>query len=675
MKKLLRIEDILVSFISAIGSGIGYAIPKTWGFSELICIVSCIFMGLFMEKLGNKLIKTKWAQKCPTNRDLTAILTILVFLILTYLTEKLFKHSLWDDFSSELLLGGVGASIAGFVTSSLVAALRTYLVKLRYKDGSKGHEISELELYYIERLKGQNKEIQGEYDTDLAVKTESGIYVSRHYHKVQEFLGIPYAKPPVGKLRWKAPQRVESSNRVWEAYYFGAAAIQPDNQTISLKTFNQSEDCLTLNIWRSVKKENGNKLKPVLMYVHGGNLAYGGSAEPLYNGREFVKKFPDSIVVSFNYRLGLFGFMDNSGLPENTVYEDTCNLGILDQIMALNWVHDNIRAFGGDPDNIMLAGETMGAYCIKILSILEETNKLFKKALLISCNTVITDGETKRLKLGFSELMKEYGVTTVDELLDISEEKLKQFAYEISDKYIYSPVYDGKLITKDVDQAIKDGDSGDISFIYGIPANELSTWMTIGNEEIMYQWIHDTFNDLMSLPKSIKDKFNFNELVESYRKEGLSDQSLERSTLEFWIYRYSSLMNCLNLSESGKEVRCFYWDVNSPVKKIGGNSIAVVGALLGNNMSAENLGHVIDNTVQQVFQSLIHKALTENKYELLYDEIKGLDGFEWTRFDCTKSQVLHISSNNVKVSDVILAVDINRIKKFNPYNKKEDQVS
>lgn len=88
-----------------------------------------------------------------------------------------------------------------------------------------------------------------------------------------------------------------------------------------------------------------------------------------------------------------------------------------------------------------------------------------------------------------------------------------------------------------------------------------------------------------------------------------------------------------------------------------------------------NLGHVINNTVQQVFQSLIHKALTENKYELLYDEIKGLDGFEWTRFDCTKSQVLHISSNNIKVSDVILAVDINIIKKFNPYNKKEDQVS
>lgn len=83
----------------------------------------------------------------------------------------------------------------------------------------------------------------------------------------------------------------------------------------------------------------------------------------------------------------------------------------------------------------------------------------------------------------------------------------------------------------------------------------------------------------------------------------------------------------------------------------------------------------INNTVQQVFQSLIHKALTENKYELLYDEIKGLDGFEWTRFDCTKSQVLHISSNNIKVSDVILAVDINIIKKFNPYNKKEDQVS
>lgn len=665
MKRLLNTEDILVSIISAIGFGIGYVIPTTWDKPKIFCIIVSIIVGLGLGFVGEKLIKKLWARKSATNRDLMAIGIIVFFLISTYFTQKVYDHSLFEDLTYGLVLGTVGMSVSVFIVLIILQTIRAYLIKLRYKDGSKGHIVSKAELKYIEKIKGDNKEIRGNYDNFLAVKTENGIFVGKKKGKLQEFLGIPYAKPPVGNLRWKAPEKPDPSDRVWEAHYFGKSAIQPDNDMFSLNVHTQSEDCLTLNVWRAVPKKNSTALKPVLVYVHGGDLTFGGSAEPLYYGGNFVKKMPDVIVVSFNYRLGIFGFLDIDGIPDAEEYGDACNIGIMDQIMALNWVHDNIHAFGGDPDNIMLAGDIMGAYCIKVLSVLKESNTLFKKALLISCSTVDPEGLSKIPKVKFKDLMKEVGARTMAEMLSIPSDVLKRFISDNADKYWYLPLIGKGIIGKDVEQAIRDGDSGDIRFIYGIPADEISAMLSIGNKEDMDEWVNYIYDDMIKMYEGTPNATMLEKIFEKSKRHESNDFEAKIKSLEFLLYKYDALKNCMDLSALGKTVRCFYWNVSSPVKEYGGNSISAVAALLGNKNSAENLGYIIDNTIEEVFKRLIYNELVKDNPSLEQDEVKGVDKIKWQIFYDDEPTTLNITDNNMEMDDVLFVRYINVIKSWN----------
>ncbi|MCR5107002.1 MAG: carboxylesterase family protein [Lachnospiraceae bacterium] len=483
--------------------------------------------------------------------------------------------------------------------------------------------------------------------------------------KVQEFLGIPYAKPPVGNLRWKAPVKPDPSDRVWEAYYFGDSAMQSDNLAILLREHTQSEDCLTLNIWRTASKDKNDKLKPVLVYVHGGDLAFEGSAEPLYYGGNFVKKFPEVIVVSFNYRLGIFGFLNIDDVPWADEYTDSGNLGIMDQVMALNWVHDNIRSFGGDPDNVMLAGDTMGAYCIKILSVLKESKDLFKKALLISVNTFEQEGTYKLPRVIFKDVMKEMGVSTMSEMLNISFDALKQFMSDNTDKYWYVPTYGKGILNINLEQAIKDGETGNIKFIYGIPADEFSALLSVGTEEDMNAWGNSAFDDIIKVYEGTKEKDNLIKMFEKYKNDGSDDIEAKRKTLEFWLYKYDVIRNCIALSDLGKSVKCFYWEVNSPIKKFGGNSISMIGALLGNFSSAEELGYLINNTVADVFQHLIYNELSKDNADLTKNEVRGVHEIKWKSFNSAYPMILHITDDNIELDDNLLIEEINTVKRWN----------
>ncbi len=662
MRRLFRTEDILEAFVSAIGWGLGYAIPKSWNMPRLFCILSSIILGLFMGGVADKLIKNKWEKKDAVAKDLTFIAIIVVFSIVASVCERVFHYSLWEDFRSEIFLGSVGFSVAGFFIVSIIQWIKTYYIRLRYRDGSLGHTMSDKELKYIEKLKGENREIKGDYDKSLAVKTENGIFVAKADFKVLEYLGIPYAKPPVGELRWKAPRKPDPSDRVWEACYFGASPIQGDGETISLKTHTQSEDCLTLNVWRSAKIHKNDSLKPVLVYIHGGSLVFGGSAEPLYNGRSFVESFPEAIVVTFNYRLGIFGFVDITDMPGGGEYKDARNLGIMDQSMALNWIHDNIRSFGGDPDNIMLAGDTMGALCVCILATLKETNGLFKKALVISYSDVNMTDTQSIPRLRFSDFKRAFGVETAEDMLNIPAEKLKKFMMDTRDKYWYIPYIDGKLLKKSVEESIREGDSGNIRFIYGIPSDEFSTWLTVSNEEIMHKWIEMTLADIIKETADTEDGHRLTEMIAHDLEAGIPEREAKKNALRFWFYIYGPLKKCISLSQLGKTVRCFYWDVEAPVEKFGRNSISAVGTLLGNSQSAENLGIIIDNTIEHIFQHLICNELVSDRPELGYDEVKGVDRLTWNNFDADRPAVLHFTKNNVEMDERVLAEDIKRVR-------------
>ncbi|MFZ0269243.1 carboxylesterase/lipase family protein [Caulobacter sp.] len=203
---------------------------------------------------------------------------------------------------------------------------------------------------------------------------------------VVAYKGVPYAKPPVGDLRWRPPVPAPAWTGVRQAEEFGQACLQPPQSPTGLYSggiASPSEDCLTLNVWAPADpgKTGGRKL-PVMVWIHGGALAGGGSSEPLYDGVKFAQQ--GVVFVSINYRLGLMGYLAHPALSAESPRRLSGNYGLLDQIEALRWVRDNIAAFGGDPEHVTIAGESAGGLSVIALLASPEARGLFDKAIVQS---------------------------------------------------------------------------------------------------------------------------------------------------------------------------------------------------------------------------------------------------------------------------------------------------
>lgn len=178
--------------------------------------------------------------------------------------------------------------------------------------------------------------------------------------EVEAFLGIPYALPPVGQLRFKRPVKVSPSSRVIRATEYGPAA--PGKQLLAGAKYSYSEDCLTANVFRQNRSETTTSLLPVLVYIHGGAFNRGTSS--MHNTASMISRSEQPFVaVSFNYRIGSLGFLPSS-LSEK---EGILNLGLRDQELLFEWVQENIEAFGGDKSVITLAGLSAGAHSVGCL--------------------------------------------------------------------------------------------------------------------------------------------------------------------------------------------------------------------------------------------------------------------------------------------------------------------
>ena len=198
---------------------------------------------------------------------------------------------------------------------------------------------------------------------DLQIKTDKGKVEGTLAAdgKVRVFLGIPYAAPPVGNARWKEPQPAEKWRQTRPATAFGARCMQPTLYAdMIFRDPGQSEDCLTLNVWTPAKDKRANL--PVMVWIYGGGFTTGGTSEPRQDGEHLAQK--GVLVVSMNYRLGIFGFFAHHELAAESAHHAAGNYGLLDQAAALAWVKRNIAAFGGNPDNVTLFGESAGSFSV-----------------------------------------------------------------------------------------------------------------------------------------------------------------------------------------------------------------------------------------------------------------------------------------------------------------------
>ncbi len=221
--------------------------------------------------------------------------------------------------------------------------------------------------------------------------------VEGHDASVTVFKGIPYTAPPIGDLRWRAPQVSASWQGVRQAAQFGAICpqeLRPDDKT------TMSEDCLTANVWTTAA--SSKEKRPVLVWIYGGAFAAGSGSQNTFDGEGLARK--GVVVVTFNYRLGALGFLATPELSQESGHKASGNYGLLDDIALLQWVKANIAAFGGDPDQVTIAGQSAGAGSCGFLSMSPLAKGLFKRAILESHARYSRDLELRYLSVSWRSL-------------------------------------------------------------------------------------------------------------------------------------------------------------------------------------------------------------------------------------------------------------------------------
>src|SRR3984957_8537097 len=212
----------------------------------------------------------------------------------------------------------------------------------------------------------------------LQVKIDTGTIEGKANGPVRAFLGIPYAAPPVGELRWKPPAAVAKWTGVRKATDFGPHCMQGKVYgDMKFRDSGGSEDCLSLNVW--VPTETSGAKLPVMVWIYGGGFAAGTTSEARQDGTHLAQQ--GVVVVSMNYRLGIFGFFVHPELAKESGRNSAGNYGLLDQLAALEWVHDNIAAFGGDPGNVTIFGESAGSFSVSAQMASPLAKGLFQKAV------------------------------------------------------------------------------------------------------------------------------------------------------------------------------------------------------------------------------------------------------------------------------------------------------
>lgn len=316
--------------------------------------------------------------------------------------------------------------------------------------------------------------------SDPIITSTKGKIAGLNENGVNKYLGIPFAKPPVGELRFLPPVEKEAWEGVYEAKTLPNSPMQPvrDSKKPSRKLTNISEDCLYLNVYAPENAEGRNL--PVMYWIYGGGYTVGSSAMPLYEGENFVKN-NDVILVTANYRVGIFGFMSHPALEKKA--EHHTNAGVADAIAGLKWVQNNISEFGGNPNNVTVFGQSAGSSLINILMLSPQAEGLFHAVITQSgspFNHDEWDIDTKGTEEKCAKYMETVGIKTEEDLYNAPAEQF----LENPDDYAraeFCPYVDGYLIPDRLEQLFLKGKFHDVPVILGCTMDEASSLVNGGD--------------------------------------------------------------------------------------------------------------------------------------------------------------------------------------------------
>jgi para-nitrobenzyl esterase len=311
----------------------------------------------------------------------------------------------------------------------------------------------------------------------MQARTEAGEVsgVRESDGEITAFKGIPFAAPPVGNLRWKAPQPAKHWSGVRKCDAFGPSPMQAKPTPFMVYTSEFlipekpiGEDCLYLNVWTGAKAKT--EKRPVFLWIYGGGFSSGGTACAIYDGEAMSKK--GIIFVSANYRVGVFGFFAHPGLTKESPEHQSGNYGLMDQIAALKWIKKNIAAFGGDPDNVTIAGQSAGSMSVNALVASPLTKGLFKRAIAESGSLTIKNPaiQTATLQLAEADGVKAATKAGANSLADLRAMSAEDAMKKLQGRY--SPIVDGYVLPEPIPDIFAAGRQNHVPVITGWNADE-----------------------------------------------------------------------------------------------------------------------------------------------------------------------------------------------------------
>lgn len=398
------------------------------------------------------------------------------------------------------------------------------------------------------------------------ITLSSGILEGEIHNDTMIFKGVPYAKAPVGDLRWKAPQPYGSWTGVYRASGFAPAAPQPSMashpfygkefyQNPNYQPAGQSEDCLYLNIWAPA--EQSEKPAAVAVWLHGGAFEHGYSYEMPFSGEALARH--NVILVTVGYRLGALGFLALPELADET--GAVGNYGFLDQMEALRWVQNNIAAFGGDPNKVTLFGQSAGAVSVQALMSSPLAAGLFQRAILQSgggYHNTVTRTRTKEEAYAIGEQVKRLlGVSDAGQLRSVEAQKFAVILPELrqlTDGMPFGPVIDGSFLTESLDEAVENNHLMNIPVIIGSNSEDIlveknrdgrdgdlyrgcvSFAMGRNAPTYVYYFNHRLPGDEAGAFHSAELWYVFGTLYRSWRPMKSQDGLLSRSIISLWAH-------------------------------------------------------------------------------------------------------------------------------------------
>jgi para-nitrobenzyl esterase len=471
------------------------------------------------------------------------------------------------------------------------------------------------------------------------VTVENGVIEGLQEGSINVYKGIPYAKPPVGELRFAPPEGAEPWNGELDCTRFGFQCLQVPFFA-GLEPF--SEDCLTLNVWTPAKPGEEVKL-PVYVFIHGGGFAAGSGSSPIYDGTSFAKK--NVVMVTINYRLGAFGFFASQETFKR--YGTTGNWGLLDQIKALEWVRDNIAAFGGDPDRITIGGESAGSFSVSALVVSPLAKGLFRGVIMES-GSILSLPQLSHYARG--DLQKSIEASSVlSSIFEAGDDadgltKMRKAEAEVlarlcpmgndqtlTPPFLLAPVFDGKVIPKSPLDAIASGVVG-VNFLVGFNNDEGSLFVSDDADESKWKTqITLMFGGEKAL--QVLDRF----------KIGAQDAPLEsaRQVVAYGIFSAGMKRFADIAADTGGNVYMYKFKYVFPDNERNG------------------LGAAHASEMPFVFNTLSRGGLSGSEAEILADEMHTrwanfiktgdpnvgdlpLSGVKWPKYDPKEAKVLYL---------------------------------